>query len=124
MSKTNKTLTVFLDNIGRTIIGKIVEDNADSISVENPALVHVQPNVQTNQLQLQVLPLFFREFQADKSQATVWSFKKNNITTCSEIPFAIQFTAQYEQLFSAEPPAPQQPSEPEVVKLFDEDDKK
>lgn len=122
MSKEQNKLTVFLDNIGRTIIGKIVEDKEDTISVENPALVHVQPNVQTNQLQLQILPLFFREFQADKSQSTVWSFKKDNITTCSDIPFAIQFTSQYEQLFGAAV-APEA-NEPEVVKLFDDGDKK
>ena len=118
MSNTNKELTVFLDNIGRTIIGKIAKQDAETLSVENPALVHIQANPQTNQLQLQILPLFFREFQADKTQPTVWNFKKANITTSEAIPFAVQFTAQYEQLFAA--PRPPQQTEPKVVKLFDE----
>lgn len=126
MSKTNKEMTVFLDNIGRTIIGKIDKQDKDTITIENPALVHVQPNQQTNQLQLQILPLFFREFQADKTQPTVWNFKKNNITTCETIPFAIQFSAQYEQMFQAAPqqasPQVAPPKEPQVVKLFDSED--
>jgi len=120
-NNTTKTLTVFLDNIGRIIIGKILKQDKEIIAVENPALVHVQPNPQTNQLQLQILPLFFREFQADKSQPTVWNFRKSNITTCDEIPFAVQFTAQYEHMF--QPPAPQPAvKEPQVVKLFDSED--
>jgi len=119
MSNTNKQLTVFLDNIGRTNIGKIAKEDETTLSVENPALVHVQANPQTNQLQLQILPLFFREFQADKSQPTVWNYKKSNITTSEEIPFAIQFVAQYEQMFKVAEPVQQK--EPEVVKLFDEE---
>lgn len=123
MNKQTKPLIVFLDNIGRTIIGKVTKEEADIISIENPALVHVQPNTQTNQLQLQILPLFFREFQADKAQATVWNFKKQNITTSESIPFAVQFEAQYEQMFRAAdsnvPASPQK--DPEVVKLFDEE---
>lgn len=121
MSNQNKPLIVILDNIGRTIIGKVEKETPDVLSLENPALVHVQPNVQTNQLQLQILPLFFREFQADKSQPTVWNFKKNSITTSEEIPFAIQFQAQYEQMFrDPQEQVPSQSSNPEVVKLFDE----
>ena len=122
MSTQTKPLTVFLDNIGRTIIGKVTKEDKDVLSIENPALVHVQPNTQTNQLQLQILPLFFREFQADKAQPTVWNFKKQNITTSDSIPFAIQFEAQYEQMFRVVEAAPPTPSkEPEVVKLFDEE---
>lgn len=120
MNKETNQLTVFLDNIGRTIIGKVEKETSDVLVIQNPALVHVQPNTQTNQLQLQILPLFFREFQADKSQPTVWNFKKANITTCEDIPFAIQFEAQYEQMFRVVEEAPQ-PSNPEVVKLFDQE---
>lgn len=119
MSNTNNELTVFLDNIGRTIIGKIASQDDAVLSVENPALVHIQANPQTNQLQLQILPLFFKEFQADKNQPTIWNFKKANITTAESIPFAAQFTGQYEQMFQPVAVAPQ--GEPKVVKLFDEE---
>jgi hypothetical protein len=122
MSQTNTNqLTVFLDTIGRTIIGKVASESTDTLAVENPAVVHVQPNPQTNQLQLQILPLFFREFQADRNQATVWNYRKANITTCNDVTFAVQFISQYEQMFrvvEAAPPAP----EPQVIKLFEDDE--
>lgn len=116
MSNTSNKLIVFLDSIGRTIIGTLASENGDIFSVQNPALVHIQANPQTNQLQLQILPLFFKEFQENKSESTVWNYKKANITIANDITFAGQFIAQYEQLF--QPPQPQ--GEPKVVKLFDE----
>ena len=118
-TNTNKQLTVFLDTIGRTIIGNVSNESETTLSVENPALVHVQANPQTNQLQLQILPLFFREFQLNKAEPTVWNYNKSNITMSEEIAFAEQFVAQYQQMFQVveQPPAPQNP---EVVKLFDE----
>ena len=118
---TKKQLTVFLDTIGRTVLGKVESETDSLLSVENPALVHIQPNPQTNQLQLQILPLFFREFQADKTQPTVWKFRKDSITMSDDVPFSFQFIAQYEQLFSApEATAPPTKSDADVVKLFDE----
>ena len=122
MSNTTiKPLTVFLDTIGRTIIGKVEKQDDSTLSVENPALVHIQANPQTNQIQLQILPLFFKEFQADRNQPTVWNFKKASITMSEEIPFAVPFIAQYEQMFRTVEQPPQ--AEPEVIKLFDEDEK-
>ena len=119
MSNTNKQLTFFLDNIGRTIIGKITNQDDSILSVENPALVHIHNNPQTNQLQLQLLPLFFKEFQANKSDPTVWNFKKANITIPNEIEVAAQFLAQYEQMFQTIQQAPQESGK--VVKLFDDE---
>lgn len=116
MSNTSNKLTVFLDSIGRTIIGKVVREDDAILAVQNPALVHIQANPQTNQLQLQVLPLFFKEFQENKSDPTVWNYKKANVTIADDINFAVQFYGQYEQLFQP----PQQQGEPKVVKLFDE----
>lgn len=124
MSNTNNKIVVFLDTIGRTIVGEEVESTKENLSIKNPAVVHVQPNPQTNQLQLQILPLFFREFQADKNQSTVWNFKKNNITTSEDITFAVQFIGQYEQMFRVIEPPQSSPSQPDVVKLFDEEDNK
>jgi len=120
MSNNTKSLTVFLDNIGRTILGKQTNQTEEILSIENPALVHIQANNQSGQLQLQILPLFFKEFQSDRNASTVWNFKKNSITLADEIPFAPQFIAQYEQLFQVTPIQSQPQGEPKVVKLFDE----
>ena len=119
MSNTNNKLVVFLDTIGRTIIGKVASETETVLSIENPALVAVQPNTQTGQIQLQILPLFFREFQADRSDSTVWHYKKANITLADDITFVVQFSAQYDQLFAV---APASTGEPEVVKLFSDDE--
>ena len=119
MSNTNKQVTVFLDNIGRTIIGKVHNENEDTLTIESPALVHIQANPQTNQLQLQILPLFFKEFQLPNAKPTIWNFKKANITTPDSIELAPHFIAQYEQLFA--PPQPSSQNEPKVVKLFDDE---
>lgn len=118
MSNTTKKLTVFLDNVGRTIIGKVSKEDETTLTLENPALVHIQPNPQNNQLQLQILPLFFKEFQEDRSKSSHWVFRKNNITLGESIDFAAQFVAQYDQLFIPQLP----PGEPKTVKLFDEEE--
>jgi hypothetical protein len=111
-------LTVFLDSIGRTIIGSLVKEDDVTLSIENPALVHIQPSPQTGQLQLQLLPLFFKEFQSNKNEPTVWNYKKNLITTSNAIAFHSQFYMQYSQLFAPQPTP--ETSNPEVVKLFEE----
>ncbi len=116
MSNTDKPLIVFLDNVGRTIIAKKRTETADTVTVENPALVHIQANPQTSQLHLQIFPLFFKEFQENKNEPTVWHYKKSSITLSDPIAFPAAFNSQYEQLFFVAQPKAQ----PEVVKLFDE----
>ena len=119
MNNTSTQITSFLDNIGRTIVGKVSKQDNELLSIENPVVVHIQANPATNQLQLQLLPLFFREFQSNKSDSTIWNFNKSSITTSESIVFNEQFLAQYEQIFSPVQQTPQ--AEPKVVKLFDED---
>ena len=119
MSNTNNKIVVFLDAVGRTIIGSLSRDEGGILAVENPALVHIQPSPQNNQLQLQILPLFFREFQEDKSKSSVWNYNKSTITIADDINLSPQFVAQYQQIFQTAPSQPQQ--EPKTVKLFDEE---
>lgn len=122
MSQQNKNLIVFLDSISRTIIGNKVSETEDSVTVENPALVHVIPNQTQNNLQLQILPVFFREFLADRNESTRWVFKKSNITLSEDMVFAAQFAAQYEQIFNGNAGAPPEPNKSaDVVKLFDDE---
>ena len=73
MSKTTETtettkLVVFLDTIGRTVLGERVDEKTTDIvlTIKNPAVVQVMPNQQTGQLALQILPLFFKEFLAEE----------------------------------------------------------
>lgn len=123
MSEQNK-IAVFFDSVGRTILGEKIEaeTNDKVLAIKNPAVVHIMPNQQTGQLQLQILPLFFKEFLADKEAGTIWKYNRINITEAIDIVFDFKLEAQYRQIF-ANVPVPQQPQpqgSPEVVKLFDE----
>jgi hypothetical protein len=126
MSETTETtkLITFLDTIGRTILGERVEEKttADVLTIKNPAVVQVMPNPQSGQLALQILPLFFKEFQADKSEATYWSFQRKLITEATDIAFDFKLDAQYKQIFSniIIPSTPAPASDAPVIKLFED----
>ncbi len=124
MSENQNKIVVFFDTVGRTILGEKLEDKTtkDTLAIKNPAVVHIMPNQQTGQLQLQILPLFFKEFLAEKEAGTVWNYNRANITEAVDVTFDFKLEAQYRQIFASGPaPAPQQPQgSPEVIKLFDE----
>lgn len=124
MSNTENKIVVFFDTVGRTILGERLDDKTTDkvLSIKNPAVVHIMPNQQTGQLQLQILPLFFKEFLADKDSGTVWNYNRTNITEAVDVTFDFKLEAQYRQIFApVAVPAPQQPQgEPAVIKLFDE----
>lgn len=131
MSNNNKKLVAFFDSVSRTIIGEEVENTEKTLTVKDPAVLHLQPNPQTGQLSLQILPLFFKEFLADKSDDVVVEFSKSSITQVKEPVLDFKIIAQYEQIMSlASQPQPsqpvpgQQPSNEDVVKLFDDEDDK
>ena len=119
-------IITFLDTIGRTIIGEEVveKSNEEVLTVKNPALIHIIPNPQSGQIQLQILPLFFREFLADKDEGTYWKYNRKNITESEPITYDFKLPAQYRQIFSSVPlviPTPQKPTgEAPVIKLFEE----
>ena len=123
-TNSSNNVIVFLDNIGRTILGKKIAETDSQITVENPVLFQaINDPARQNQLQLQLLPLFYREFLADRTAATQWHFNKASITLSEPVPFAFQFLAHYEQIFQNAPiPAPTAPVD--VVKLFDDEEKK
>lgn len=124
MSNTENKIVVFFDSVGRTILGEKLEDKTTNevLTIKNPTVVHIMPNQQSGQLQLQILPLFFKEFLAEKDTGTVWNYSRANITEAVDVMFDFKLEAQYRQIFAAGPaPAPQQPQgSPEVIKLFDD----
>ena len=97
-------LITFLDSAQRTIIAEEKESTDTSVSVSNPVVVNIVPQQDTGQMALQLLPVYFREFQADKSGSTVFTYNKDNITPIEvEGGFDFRLNAQYEQIFN--PPA-------------------
>jgi len=129
MSETTNTIAVFFDSVGRTILGERIDaDTSDKVlTIKNPAVVHIMPNQQTGQLSLQILPLFFREFLADKTEPTVWKYNRELITECKDVAFDFKLQAQYQQIFNPSPiitptnPGVAPAGAGDVVRLFDEE---
>ena len=108
----------FVDQIGRTVIGKLVEETDSTITVNNPVIIHVQPNPENGQLQVQSFPYLFVEFIDKNSRdQNQWTFFKSAIAI-SKVTLDERIIAQYNNINTI--PAPQPESEPEVIKLFEE----
>ena len=128
----NKTkLVIFLDAIGRTILGEVIPTDIDTgvLSVKNPVVLHVVPD-NAGRMSVQLLPVFFREFLADREDDAVFDFKTANITISKIETLDFRLQSQYGQLFGKSnnfvPPTggivtPDTTGTPsKVVNLFDE----
>ena len=131
MSDTEDSLVVLVDNIGRTVIGSENKKGSSKshLALDEPAVVFVQPNPENGQIQVQVIPFFFKELTkggAD-SKSTTWLFDRRNVTTNVGLEIDEKLSTQYDRIVN--PSAIVAPDtggivtpkkEPEVVKLFDE----
>jgi hypothetical protein len=139
MSNTNNTkITVFLDYLGRSILGELLESTDTVLKVKNPVILHVPPSPDNSgRMSVQLYPIFFREFLADKTEDVVFDFLKDKITQSSIEALDFRLQAQYSHMFnknnefgaSPQPPLPNQQEtiaqetvekKEEVIKLFDE----
>jgi hypothetical protein len=130
MSNENKSkMSLFLDPVGRTILGEDVSDETDNnfFKVKNPVLIIINGD-KTGKMSVQLFPLFFREFLADKESDVVLSYKKDNITFTNIETLDFRLQSQYSQMFNKNnvfvPPTgqatPQQDTGGDVINLFDE----
>ena len=122
-------LTVFVDGIGRTIVGEVLKETKTALNVKNPAIVHVQPNAQTGQISVQLIPFFFKEFLKGQSD-TEWQFLKATLTVATDLVLEERLVTQYTNMYSVVQ-APGQPAvvtpgdaatkaDAPVIKLFDD----
>ena len=119
---TKDDLVLFLDGVGRTILGEKVNDTKTVLEVKNPSVLHVQPNSENGQIQVQLIPVFFKEFATDGSDGT-WAFNKSNITLCKGISLDDRLVSQYNNMYSviqAPEPVGAGAGDAPVVKLFDD----
>lgn len=112
----SKVVTI-IDHIGRYIVGELVEETDAVLKLKTPVILHVAPNPQTNQLQVQTFPLFFSEFLARGSTSNVWSFPKTAIVV-GDVELEERLVAQYNSL--ANPPSIISSGSPDVIKLFED----
>lgn len=135
MSNTNNTkVSVFLDYLGRSVLGEVVEKTDSVLKVKNPVILHVPPAPDNSgRMSVQLYPLFFREFLADKTEDVVFDFLRDQIVESSIDAIDFRLQAQYSHMFNknnefganAQPPQTQQATPTEnnkedVIKLFDE----
>jgi len=108
------------DHIGRTVVGKSVEETDTTVTLNNPVIIHTQPNPENGQLQVQSFPYIFMEFLTDKEKNN-WTFTKSSIVQ-SDVELDDRIIQQYNNINNPQPPVtqPDAAAEPEVIKLFDE----
>lgn len=109
-------IVTFLDNTGRIIHGAYVSETDTHLSVSDPAQIYVQPT-QNGQLNVQSIPLFFKEF-VKNVDPVVWTFNKANITTSPNLELDDRLIAQYQNILTK--PAVQPATEARVIKLFED----
>jgi len=115
-------IKVIINHVGQTVIGKQVGESKTTLSLRDPAILHVVPN-QSGQLQVQLIPLFFREFLTTSSkEGATFNFPLDKIVT-TDAELDARLISQYERIAAGTPASvPQQKSggETSVIKLFDE----
>lgn len=119
MADNTSTIKTIIDHIGRTVVGSVTNEDTKTITLFNPVIIHVQPDPQSGQLQVQSFPYIFMEFLKDKAKNN-WTFYKAAIST-SDVDLDDRIIQQYENINNPTPPIQQPPAEePEVIKLFDD----
>tara|TARA_R110000787_G_scaffold136730_1_gene249284 strand:- start:53 stop:424 length:372 start_codon:yes stop_codon:yes gene_type:complete len=114
-----KPIKTIIDHIGRTVVGTVTKEDTKTITLFNPVIIHVQPDPQSGQLQVQSFPYIFMEFLKDKDKNN-WTFYKTAICT-SDVDLDDRIITQYENINNPQPPIQEAPAEePEVIKLFDD----
>ena len=112
-------IIVFLDSIQRTIIATQVESTTKGkLAVTKPVILTVTPTPD-KRLQVQLYPLFFREFTSNRDEFAVWSYDESTVTT-TNVALEANLIAQYKQMFTTANNAPAADGG-KVIKLFDDE---
>lgn len=109
----------FIDQIGRTVLGELVEQTDTQLVVRNPAMINVN-QLQNGQLQVQIFPLYFTEFiaESERTKGTVWRFNLSQVSIADALQVDTRISEQYDRVFGAK--AAPTTAEPSVIKLFDD----
>jgi hypothetical protein len=105
------------DHIGRTVVGTKVSEDDTTLVLNNPIHVHVHPNAEDGNLQVQSLPYIFMELIKGDKDKNNWTFNKSSIVI-SDVELDDKLVQQVTQINTPKPPEADEA--PEVVKLFDE----
>jgi hypothetical protein len=118
----SETIT-FIDNIGRNVIGTLLEKTDTTLKVKNPSVINIA-QADNGQLQVQIIPLFLAEFldESVRSEGTVWAYNTATVTLADPFKIDSRLVEQYNRISSGAFAPPQQQGQvpDSVVKLFDE----
>ena len=125
----DKNYITFIDSAGRNIFGSTFEETDSTIKVENPVMILVQQQ-ENGQMAVQLYPLFFAEFtqpDSNDKRNSFFTYTKTSIAIGSDFSIDPRIIEQYERIINPNlvpnTPPPAGDQEPEVVKLFDEEEK-
>ena len=113
-----KKIVLFLDSLGRTIIGEDVSDAGytKQLFVKNPAILHAAVD-DAGKIKVSLLPVFFREFLSDWNLPTVFSYNVERIAV--EVNSTVldeKLVNQYEKIWE------KRPSREEARKMYKQPD--
>ena len=113
-------MVIFLDGVSRTIGGRLVSEDDNTITLKNPVIVNAIPN-QHGQMSLHLIPVFFREMLGDVNQVCEFTYNKNTITQSNIIALNKDIELQYEMLFQAmlDDTGASEEDNDTIVQLFD-----
>lgn len=106
-----------IDHIGRNIIGKLVGETDTTLTINNPVILHVQPEP-NGQLQVQSFPVFFFEF-IDKGsrEKNDWTYTKSSVVV-GDVVLDERILSQYEKINTPQPEATPTKN-PKIVSIDD-----
>lgn len=99
-------LIAFLDSAQRTIFGEFVDRTEKTLTIANPVVVNVQPEMNqmgqsTGRMSLQLLPTFFREFLANQTEKIEFVYPIDMITEINiKDGLDVRLYGQYQQIFA------------------------
>lgn len=121
---SEKKYTTFIDNAGRSIFGINSSETDETITVENPVMIHVAQQ-ENGQMAVQLFPLFFAEFvqpKEDESRQNFFTYNKSSVALGDGFDVDPRISEQYERIVNPTlvPAGSSEGEEPETIKLFDE----
>ena len=112
-------IVTIVDHVGRTVVGEKKSETKTTLELSNPVIVHVQPDPQSGQLQVQSFPYLFMEFIKGEEKTNNWTFYKTAIAV-AEVELNDTIVTQYQNINTPAPAAAAAAEDADVVKLFDE----
>ena len=106
----------FIDQAGRYIIGEFVSSNDKHLVIKNPAILVISNNA-AGAVQVNTIPIFFKELIDPKVQDSTWNFPAHLCTISKDLKLSDQLIVQYNKAIAPVTPVIQTAVEPRIVKI-------